>query len=382
MVDDSTSYSTPSSTFLSPFESASRQSSCRPETALQDTSFPSEVGNTLEDGRMLFPSPYTNLCPEDNAKLGRQRSLTASRSLTTLRTAEQASAGQTDELRRTQSMLQLQIEIYDCSAIIIHSSSTSETDDESFQNQSAALGKLFCATEKFINLISETCSSQQPTTPQTSALVTPLSARSVGSSNTTTTGEKRPTTLKRGASSPALDGSFGQFMFDAMPSSQCEAAFSSTAAFHLMMACHTRLLTAYDTIINNIGLQLSNASNSGRRPSTASLSIGAFTIESGTFLESHLHLQVISHQLSTLSEALRRALLSSKTRRQQDDFSSKTALRTFYQARRPTTPPTLEESAMELVEEQEVMLQLKIKKIKSLSSEPPSSRRTRTRLDD
>ncbi|KAK3174768.1 hypothetical protein OEA41_002014 [Lepraria neglecta] len=352
------------------------------DSMMVDDSTPSEMAHILEDTRMLFPSPCPNTSQQDNPMPERRRRLSVSKSLSTLRTGIlDFGTSQTDELKQTQSMLQLQIEIYDCSATIIHSDTTFEIDNQGCQNQSGALGKLFCATEKFIKLISDTCSPQHPTTPQASTLISPMSARSAGSSNTTMAVEKRPS-LKRGASSPALDGSFGSFMFDAMPSSKCDAAFSSTAAFHLMMACHTRLLTAYDTIINSIGAQLSDASNSGRRPSTASLSIGAFTIESGTSLESRLHLQVISHQLSNLSDALRRALLSSRSHRQAEDFSSRATMRSLYQARRPATPPTLEESAMELVEEQEMILQMKIKKIKNMSSEPQNSRRTRSRMDN
>ena len=377
MVDDST-YSTPSSTYISPAERASRQSSCRPEATFQDTCYsPSEMAHILEDPGMLFPSPCPNTSQQDKPMPERWRRLSVSKSLSTLRTGIlDFGTSQTDELKQTQSMLQLQIEIYDCSATIIHSDTTFEIDNQGCQNQSGALGKLFCVTEKFIKLISDTCSPRHPTTPQASALILPMSPRS-----TTMAVENRPS-LKRGASSPALDGSFGSFMFDATPSSKCDTAFSSTAAFHLMMACHTRLLTAYDTIINNIGAHLSDAPNSGRRPSTASLSIGAFTIESGTSLESRLHMQVISHQLSNLSDALRRALLSSRSHRQAEDFSSRGTMRSLYQARRPATPPTLEESAMELVEEQEMMLQVKIKKIKNMSSEPQNSRRTRSRMDN
>ena len=382
VVDDST-YSTPSSTYISPAERASRQSSCRPEAMFQDTCYsPSEMAHVLDDTKTLFPSPCPNTSQQDKPMPERRRRLSVSKSLSTLRTGIlDFGMSQTDELKQTQSMLQLQIEIYDCSATIIHSDTKFEVDNQGCQNQSGALGKLFCATEKFIKLISDTCSPHHPTTPQASALFSPMTVHSAGSSNTTMAVEKRPS-LKRGASSPALDGSFGSFMFDAMPSSKCDAAFSSTAAFHLMMACHTRLLTAYDTIINNIGAQLSDASNSACRPSTASLSIGAFTIESGTSLESRLHLQVISHQLSNLSNALRRALLSSRSHRQAEDFSSRATMRSLYQAQRPATPPTLEESAMELVEEQEMILQMKIKNIKNMSSEPHNSRRTRSRMDN
>ena len=382
MVDNST-YSTPSSTHVSPAERASRQSFSRPESRVQDRYYSDpDMAYRLKDARMLFPSPCHKSSHQDKPVLERQRRLSVSKSMSTLRTgAQELVTNQTDELKQTESMLQLQIEIYDCSAKIIHSDTNLETNHQACHNQSGTLGKLFCATEKFINLISETCSPQRPTTPQTSALPSPLSARSAESNNSNMAGQNG-TSLKRGASSPAPDGSFGSFMFNAMPSSKCDAAFSSTAAFHLMMACHTRLLTAYDIIINNIGSQLANDSNYGNPPSTASLSIGTFTIESGTFLESRLHLQVISHQLSNLSDALRRALLSSRSQRRPEDFSSGATLRGFYQGRRPATPPTLEESAMELVDEQEMILQMKIKRIKTISSEPQNSRRTRTRLSN
>lgn len=281
---------------------------------------------------------------------------------------------QTYESKYSRTILQLQFEIYDCSGKIIYPRSIAhafESADQQRQSRSESLGKLFCTAEKFIKFIVDfsrsppTCSS--PPNPPSIAVPSTVKPTSTGAMDQEH--NYYSTSSKPGASSPAL-GPFGQEISDTVTPS--ESRFPDAATFHLIMACYTRLLTAYDVIIETIAGQLpcpSNLSHGPCSPIGTSFSIGDFTVHSGTFLESLVHLQVISHQLGRLGDALYRYLLLSQPPRQTENFST-ASLRRPYQARCTTGPPTtMGDSAMEMVEEQEMALKAKIAKIRDSARE-------------
>lgn len=275
--------------------------------------------------------------------------------------------GWTDDFQRSHTLLQLQMEIHDSSTKIVdphRTTDTSEPGGSEHRRQLGTLGRLFCVADKFIRLISDAggpLSAPIPSTP------CPVHLRS----NAVTGEERSYSSLSNKAwvSSPAL-GSLGPDTSNEMLPTKPQ--FSDTTAFHLIMACHTRLLMAYDFIITTIAEELPNVSNLGQGHSTltgSNFAIGAFTIQNGTFLESLLHLQVISHQLDHLSDALHHYLLVSRPFPRHKDLSSGSLSRTLYQTRWTSPPDTLGNLATGVIEEQVMTLKLNIAKIKGLARE-------------
>ena len=377
MIESSTC-SSPFPAYMTPRDRAStysiNQVTRKPDGAVQDFSQGVQNVTTItEDARLAFPSPCPTLLYQENPSFSKQCSKLAKGSSMTLGLSHRhPDMSQTHEFKHSQTILQLQIEIYDCSGRIIYPCSighVSESDDQQRPSRSGSLGKLFCTAEKFIKFIVQFCSSPQACSPPSTPSSLDLSSTMTPSGTAVADAERRchSDLPKPGVSSPAL-GSFGQEIPDTVPPS--EPRFPDAATFHLIMACYTRLLAAYDVIIETVVTQLHSPSDFGGGPCSpinTSFSIGDFTVHSGTFLESLLHLQVISHQLGRLGDALYRLLLSQPPR-QAEDFS--TALpRRPYQARRMGAPATIGDSAMEIVEEQEMALKMKIAKIRALARE-------------
>ena len=378
MAKDDMNYDAQSFPYHILVDTVSQQDPCRFEPLCQGPCcIRPDMMNTLEDEILIWPSPAVH---QDITTINVDRRPSGSKSLSTLSDSDCGiAASQSAEVQRTQSLLQMQMEIYHCSATIVHAGATSEADIECCQNQSAASSKLFDATERFIKLMSDTSTSSTPTERQTFIPHPHQPAPNLGT-NANIPGLPRtsPYFLKRGASSPTLDGSFNDAILDTgSPSSG--AGSSNTAFFHLMMGCYTRLLTAYETLVERNGNKLSDTCRPARKPFTASLT-STLTTENDPLLKSQLQLPAISLQLSKLKNAVRGALMSSQCLRQSERYSRKLSAGSLHQARRSPSPPLLEESAMEVIEEQERVLQMKIEKFKSPLNDPRRVKRTRSRL--
>lgn len=329
---------------------------------------------TLEDQKLIWPSPDRNAFHHETASINVDRRPSESKSLSTLSDSECVMAASHAEIQQTQSLLQLQMEIYDCSATISHADATSESDVEGYQKYSGASSKLLNATERFIKLISNT---QIPSTPTERQPHQPAPSSEVNA-NVLEVTKASPYCFKRGASSYTLHGSYNDGILDAS-GPRSGAGSSNTAFFHLMMGCYTRLLTAYETIVERSGSQLYDTSRSARQPSIAGLS-STLATENDPLLRSQSQLQTISYQLSKLNSAVRAALMSSQCQRQPERYSRKFSTGSLHQARRSPSPPMLEESAIEVVEEQARALQVKIEKLKSLLDKPRHVKKTRSRV--
>ena len=314
----------------------------------------------LEDQKLIWPSPDCNAFYQDTA----DRRPSESKSPSTLSDSDA-------KVQQTQSLLQLQMEIYDCSATISHADATSESDVEGYQNHSGASSKLLNATERFIKLISDT---QIPSTPTERQPHQPAPSSEVNA-NVLEVTKASPYFFKRGASSYTLDGSCNDATLDTS-GPRSGAGSSNTAFFHLMMGCYTRLLTAYETVVERSGSQLYDTSRSARQPSMAGLS-STLATENDPLLRSQSQLQTISYQLSKLNNAVRAALMSLQCQRQPERYSRKFSTGSLHQARRSPSPPMLEESAIEVVEEQERALQVKIE---SLLNKPRHVKKTRSKV--
>ena len=374
MAKDNLDYDAQFSPYHILVETVSAQERCKSEPLCQGPCcFRPDMANRLGNQRLIWPSPDCNTSHQETTSINLDRRPSESRSLSTLSDSDCGlAASQTEEVQWTQSLLQLQMEIYECSATIVLADTTSEADLEGCHNESGTFRKLFNATERFIKLISgiqiPSIFISQPHQPAPIVRV-----------NTNGTGETRtsPYSLKRGPSSPTLDGFYNDAIFDAS-GPRCGAGSSNTAFFHLMMGCYTRLLTAYETVVERYGNQLCNTSRSACRPSTASLTSTPAT-DNDPLAGSQLQLQGISHQLSKLNNAVRAALMSSQCQRQPERYSRMFSTGSLHQARRSPSPPMLEESAIEAVEEQERVLQAKIEKFNSLLNNPRQIKRTKNR---
>ena len=375
MAKGNLNYDTQFSPYHILVETVSAQEACKSEPLCQGPCcIRPDMANRLGNQGLIWSSPDCNTSHQDTTSINLDRRPSESRSLSTLSDSDCGlAASQTEEVQWTQSLLQLQMEIYECSATIVLAGTTSEADVKGCHNESGTFRKLFNATERFIELISGIQISSifisQPHQPA------PIVRSNTNGNRETRTS---PYSLKRGASSPTLDGFYSDAIFDA-GGPRSGAGCSNTAFFHLMMGCYTRLLTAYDTVVERYGNQLCNTSRSARRPSTASLSNTPAT-DNDPLAGSQLQLQGISHQLSRLNNAVRAALMSSQCQRQPERYSRKFSTGgSLHQARRSPSPPMLEESAIEAVEEQERVLQAKIEKFNSLLNNPRHIKRTKNR---
>ena len=193
---------------------------------------------------------------------------------------------QPDEQKSLASFLQMQQQICDCSEDIMQANRSS-------QDHSRALGKLFCATDRFISHVSHISGKHGPASSPVSIPCLQASA---------TWNRASPSSTHACLLDPSFDS---HNQTEDLGSSRQTSPFSSAAVFYIIMACHARILTAYDAIVNTTPA----TKVIPRQPPTSSAtgeycSIGSFTVRPGTSLESLLHLQVISHQLDNLNSAL------------------------------------------------------------------------------
>lgn len=359
-------------------ESVSAQDPCKSEPLCQGPCcIRSDMVYRLEDQRLIWPLPDRNAFHQDTTSINAGRRPSESKSLSTLSDSDCGmAASQAEEVQQTQSLLQLQMEIYDYSATIFHAGATSEADVEGCQNQSGASSKLFNATERFIKLISDTQIGSTPTERQVYMPQAHQPAPTIKvNANIADVTKSSPHRSKRGASSYSLDGSYNDATLDGS-GSRSGAGSSNTAFFHLMMGCYTRLLTTYETVVERSGSQLSDASRSARRPFLSGPSSTLPTEDD--LLRSQSQLQAISYQLSKLNNAVRAALMSSQCPRQPESYSRKLSAGNLHRARRSPSPTMLEESAIEAVEEQERALQAKIEKLKSILNKPRHVKKPRS----
>lgn len=257
--------------------------------------------------------------------------------------AQMLENNQSSEICHSKTLSRLQLEIHDCSERVIQqarrATNTNNPQDLDSQSLDDALGILLSTSERFIELTS--CICGPITTPQTP------SPRS---------------------SSEQQQSFFSTKPQNSSPESLTDMGKPSTvrpldsATFHLMLACHTRLLPAYDAILDGISYQLPNPNPLGRYGDV--FSIGSFTVPNGTFLESLLHLQVISHQLHRLSTSLHGHLLASRPQQPVEDSGS--ARWGLCKSRR-ATPVSMGDCAMGEVQDLEAALQAKITKISELA---------------
>ena len=373
MTKNDLNYDTQFSPYHILVDTVSAEEPCKSEPVCQGPCcLRPDMVNRLGDQRSIWPSLDCNASHQDATSINIHHRSSESRSPSTLSDSDCGMAtGQTEEVQWTQSLLQLQMEIYECSATIVLAGTTPEADVEACQKESGASRQLFNATERFIRLISGVqipsifvSQPQQPVRVDTSV---------PGVTRTS------PYSLKRGACSPTLDGSYSDAILDAS-GTRSGAGSSNTAFFHLMMGCYTRLLTAYETVVERYGNQLCDTSRPARRPSTASLS-STLATDNDPLVRSQMQLHGISHQLSKLNNAVRAALMSSQCQRQPERYSQRFSPGSLHQARRSPSPTMLEESAIEVVEEQERVLQAKIEKLKSFFNNPRHAKRTRSRLN-
>ena len=286
-----------------------------------------------------------------------------------------SSVRETEEMQRAQPLLQLQWEIYRRSATILRSDTSLKRGNEAYQNHSGALDRLFDVTEKFIKLLTDTHGFKDHTAVEKIDLQQhkdhPRNALNEFNPSVT---ETRTSSLKRRASSLGHSGSSPNAILD----TRCGTEPLTMAAFHLIMGCHTRLLTAYGNVIDKMGVEASDAPQLSRPSYASSLST---SIPNVKIDKSLLHqLQIISKQLSKLNKAVHAALLWSQNMRQAEHFPRKVSLGGLQQARRSSSPPMLEESAIEIVEQQQSILEMKIDEIRLLASGLQQARRVRTRL--
>ncbi len=382
MTKDSLDYNTQSFPYHALVETNSEQDPCKSEPLCQGPCcICSDMVNRLEEQTLIWSSSDRTAFHQDITSINVYPPPSDTKSLSTLSDSDCGkTVSQTEKVQQTQSLLQLQMEIYGCSATIVRAGATSEADVDGCHNQLGAPSKLFNATERFIKLISDTRTPSTPTErqifisqPYQPAPTTKANANPLRVTRTS------PSSLKRGASSPTQDGSFNDVILDTN-GPRSGAGSSNTAFFHLMMGCYTRLLTAYETVVDRSGNQFFDTSSPARQSSTASIS-STFTPENDPILKSQLQLQAISRQLSKLNNAVRGTLMSSQCLRQSERYSRKFSAGSLHQARRSPSPPMLEESAMEVIKDQERILQMKVERFKSLLNNPRHVKRTRSTLD-
>ena len=341
---------------------------------------PLDMVYRLEDQGFIWPLPDRNAYHQDTTSNNATRCPSESKSLSILSDNDcGAAANQAEEVHQTQSLLQLQMEIYDCSANIFHGGATSEANVEGCESRLGASSKLLSMTERFIKLISDTHIPSTLTERQLFISQPHQQAPTIKvGANVHEVTKSSPHCFKRGASSQYRDGLYNEATLD-ISGPRSGVGSPNTAFFHLMMGCYTRLLTVYETVIESSGGQLSVASRSARRPSMTGSS-STLATEKDLSLRSQSELQAISYQLSKLSSTVRAALMSSQCKRQPERYSRKFSAGGLHQSRRSPSPPMLEESAIEAVEEQERVIQVKIEKLKSLFNKPKDLRKRKPRL--
>lgn len=260
-----------------------------------------------------------------------------------------------------QAFLQIQFEIYACCAKFLCLNklpNRHDSPDPPRNSQSETLGKFFSTAEKFISLVSEPQSAiSVSSSPRTSASCpstysTETEAMAFGNPEYST--PRTPPWIVQPTST-----------FNAKPSrSTFDVPETDPAAFHLVLACHIRLMTAYEAIVDAIAAQSQDMGNGNMvAGSVASLSIGGFIVQCGSSLESLLHLQIILHQLDRLSDACYACLSRAQPPNPREDAFCFSPLRGLHERRRRAAPATMRDMAKRMVEEREMALRAKIKSL-------------------
>ena len=260
--------------------------------------------------------------------------------------------------KSTQGLLQIQFEIYASSAKFMSwkaAPSRHESPDTINDSQSESMGNFFSTVENFISLISEPQSIiAGSSSPQISAPCLSASSTDVKTTTFESTDNSNPFSPSRILKpTSAADVKSSRSSIDVLE--------PDLAAFHLVLACHTRLMAAYEAIVDAVAIQHQSMGNGNPGVSSvASLSIDGFMVQCGTSLESHLHLQIIVHQLERLSEACYGYLSRAPSPNSREDIFYFNSLRGLHQRRRRAAPATFMEMAKRMVEEREITLRAKI----------------------
>lgn len=263
--------------------------------------------------------------------------------------------------RSTQCLLQIQLEIYASSAKFMSwkaAPNLYESPDTVSDSQPESMGNFFSAVEKFISLISESQGIiSGRSSPQISA---PSPSASFADTKTTTfestdySSSFSPSRILQPTSAVNANSSRSPF----------DVSEPDFAAFHLVLACHTRLMAAYEAIVDAIAVQPRSMSNGNLGVSSiASLSIDGFMVQCGTSLESHLYLQIIVHQLERLSHTCYGYLSRAPSPNSREDLFCFNPLRGLHERRRKDAPATFIEMAKRMVEEREMALRAKIENL-------------------
>ncbi|KAL8828154.1 MAG: hypothetical protein Q9191_002760 [Dirinaria sp. TL-2023a] len=260
--------------------------------------------------------------------------------------------------KSTHCLLQTQFEIYSSSAEFMSLEATSnyyESPDTLSRSQSQSIGTFFSAVEKFISIISE---------PQ--IIISGNSSPQMFAQCPSASSLDTKTTMLE---SPEHFHSFPPTQL-AQPTSTINAKILRSSsdlcepdlgAFHLVLACHTRLMAAYEAIIDKIAFQYRSidSRNVGVSP-VAGLSGDGFMVRCDISLESHLHLQIIVHQLERLSEACYGYLTRTSSTSACEDvlyFNSSPGL---HENCRRAAPAAFVEMAKSMVADRETTLREKI----------------------
>lgn len=261
----------------------------------------------------------------------------------------------------TQVLLQMQLELYACTVKLPCSETTPNHYDYSestCNSQSEILGKLFSIAERFISLISEpNVASFRNLSPEDSVQCHSPSAVDIKNMGVS------PFQLFGGRMlSPVVQQP--SYLSAKSPRSGLGTRVPDPAAIHLVLAFHIRLMNAYEAIIDAIASQ-SQIIGKAKTASGAisSLSIGGFAVESGTSLESLLHVQIILHQIGRLGDACDAYFFRAYPPNSREDTAYFDPLQEPHQRRRRAAPITLRDIATQMVEEREMALRAKIRSL-------------------
>ena len=279
-------------------------------TALTSSTVPPPI-RTPHSGEDDLPNPHSSYSSQTYARNCALSStkLSPAPSPSKLSDSERRN-GQLHEQKSLATLLRIQQEICDCSEGIIQPS-------RSLLDHSHALGSFLCATDRFVSHVTQMCGDPIP--GSSSSSVSGVQSTTIASNNTNSS-NKHAFFLDPSIVSPdQKEETLGSFHHHASPGPTANAA-----VFHILMACHAHILTAYDTIISSTAASSTTPSHPPSPPTTSTtttttttttgeccFSIGNFTVRPRTSLESLLHLQVISHQLDHLNSALYRYLMPS-----------------------------------------------------------------------
>ncbi|KAH8812405.1 hypothetical protein F5884DRAFT_750715 [Xylogone sp. PMI_703] len=256
-----------------------------------------------------------------------------------------------NESTHSETLSKLQTEIDACSERIMFQARKMSTALNSYatksQKLSEALGVLLSRAERFIELITCICRTFNSITPSRPSSPAPRYQQQPPNAMET------PPNFSNGQ------------MFLNVPSDNNRAL--STGTFYSMLECHVRLLSAYDTTLDTMASRLLELESFDTASTlTSALSIGSFVVPFGAIIETILHLQVISHQLSRLESARRAIFL--KLRPQHQVKTSKTIPQRLGLCHRGRSPSvSMVDFKLEEIQERERALKTKLLRIENLA---------------